>query len=147
MCIRDRGKVVRLAPALDPATRTLDAEVQLDNRAGELYPGMYGRGAIVIEVHPKMPVVPVTAVVLSNRQAFAFALDPGGAVVHRRALTLGVDGGDWFEIKAGLTAGEEVVIAGSEGLAEGMKIRAARGPDPFVATGSTSKVDAPARAP
>jgi hypothetical protein len=85
--------------------------------------------------------------VLSNKQPFAFAVSsgPGGDIVHRRALTLGVDGGDWFEIKAGLTAGEEVVIAGSEGLADGMKIRAARGPDPFVAAGA--KVDAPARAP
>jgi len=141
------GKVVRIAPALDPATRTLDAEVQLDNRTGELYPGMYGRGAIVVDVHPHMPVVPAGAVVLSNKQPFAFAVSsgPGGDIVHRRALTLGVDGGDWFEIKAGLTAGEEVVIAGSEGLADGMKIRAARGPDPFVAAGA--KVDAPARAP
>src|SRR5262245_9384456 len=127
------GKVVRLAPALDPATRTLDAEVQLDNRAGELYPGMYGRGAIVVETHPHMPVVPVAAVVLSNKQAFAFTVDPGGDVVHRRALTLGVDGGDWFEVKAGLRAGDEVVVAGSESLADGMKIRAARGPDPFAA--------------
>jgi len=127
------GKVVRLAPTLDPATRTLDAEVQLDNRAGELYPGMYGRGAIVVEVHPHMPVVPVGAVVLTNRQAFAFVVDAGGDVVHRRALTLGVDGGDWFEVKAGLHAGDEVVVAGSEGLSDGMKIRAARGADPFAA--------------
>jgi RND family efflux transporter MFP subunit len=127
------GKVVRLAPTLDPATRTLDAEVQLDNRAGELYPGMYGRGAIVVETHPHMPVVPVAAVVLSNKQAFAFAVDPGGDIVHRRALTLGVDGGDWFEVKAGLRAGDEVVVAGSESLADGMKIRASRGPDPFAA--------------
>jgi RND family efflux transporter MFP subunit len=127
------GKVVRLAPTLDPATRTLEAEVQLDNRAGELYPGMYGRGAIVVETHPHMPVVPVAAVVLSNKQAFAFTVDPGGDVVHRRALTLGVDGGDWFEVKAGLRAGDEVVVAGSESLADGMKIRAARGPDPFAA--------------
>ena len=49
---RFTGKVVRLAPALDPATRTLDAEVQLDNRAGELRPGMYGRGAIVARDAP-----------------------------------------------------------------------------------------------
>jgi RND family efflux transporter MFP subunit len=128
------GKVVRLAPTLDPGTRTLDAEVQLDNRAGELYPGMYGRGAITVETHPQMPVVPVGAVVLSNRQAFAFVVDAGGDVVHRRALTLGVDGGEWFEVKAGLRAGDEVVVAGSEALSEGMKVRAARGPDPFVAT-------------
>ena len=131
---RFSGKVVRLAPTLDPGTRTLDAEVQLDNRAGELYPGMYGRGAIVVETHPQMAVVPVGAVVLSNREAFAFVVEHGGDVVHRRALTLGVDGGDWFEVKTGLKAGEEVVVAGSEALSEGMKVRAARAPDPFVAT-------------
>jgi RND family efflux transporter MFP subunit len=126
------GKVVRLAPALDPATRTLDAEVQLDNRSGELYPGMYGRGAIVVETHPRVPVVPVGAVVLTNKQAYAFAVDAGD-VVRRRAITLGVDGGDWFEVKTGLRAGDEVVVAGSEGLSDGMKVRAARGPDPFAA--------------
>src|SRR5262249_17039688 len=38
------GKVVRLAPAFDPTTRTLEAEVQLANPDGELRPGMYGRG-------------------------------------------------------------------------------------------------------
>src|SRR5512142_1164802 len=46
-----QGKVVRVAPALDPATRTLDAEVQLKNETGELRPGMYGIGAIVKDVH------------------------------------------------------------------------------------------------
>ena len=74
---RSRARSCASRPTLDPATRTLDAEVQLDNRAGELYPGMYGRGAIVVETHPQMPVVPVGAVVLSNRQAFAFVVDPG----------------------------------------------------------------------
>lgn len=127
------GKVVRFAPTLDPGTRTLDAEVQLDNRAGELHPGMYGRGAIVVEMHPHVPVVPVGAVVLSNRQAFVFVVDAGGDVVHRRALKLGVDGGEWFEVKAGLHAGDEVVVSGAEIIADGMKVRAARGPDPFAA--------------
>ncbi len=123
---RFSGHVVRLAPTLDPATRTLEAEVQLDNRNGELAPGMYGRGAIVVEVHPHVPVAPVGAVVLSSGKAFAFVVEPGGDVVHRRQVTLGVDGGDWFEIKSGLAAGDELVVAGSELLAEGMKIRASR---------------------
>ena len=76
---------------------------------------------------------PVGAVVLSNKQAYAFAVDPGGDVVHRRVLTLGVDGGEWFEVKAGLHAGDEVVVAGAESIVDGMKVRAARGPDPFAA--------------
>ena len=54
-------------------------------------------------------------------------------VVHRRVLTLGVDGGEWFEVTAGLHPGDEVVVAGAESIADGMKVRAARGPDPFAA--------------
>ena len=73
--------------------------------------------------------------VLSNRQAFAFVVDAGGDVVHRRALTLGVDGGEWFEVKAGVRAGDEVVVGRRRRRCPtGMKVRAARGPDPFVAT-------------
>jgi len=36
---------------------------------------------------------------------------------------------DWFEIKSGLVAGDELVVGGSETLADGMKIRAARDGD------------------
>ena len=36
-----RGKLVRSSDALDPATRTLLAEVDVDNRTGELLPGSY----------------------------------------------------------------------------------------------------------
>jgi membrane fusion protein (multidrug efflux system) len=123
------GKVVRLAPSLDPGTRTLDAEVQLPNPTGELRPGMYGRGAIVVEVHPGAVVVPVSAVVFVDAKPFVFVVE--GDVVHRQALTTGVDGGDWFEVTAGLRAGQDVVTAGVEGLAEGMKVRPTRGVDPF----------------
>jgi len=123
------GKVVRLAPQLDPGTRTLDAEVQLQNESGELRPGMYGRGSIVIEVHRQAPVAPVGAVVFSDGKAYTFVLN--GETVRRRPIEVGVDGGNWVEVKAGLRPGEQVVVAGSESLADGMKVRVSRGMDPF----------------
>jgi RND family efflux transporter MFP subunit len=116
-----KGKVVRLAPSLDPGTRTLDAEIQLDNREGLLRPGMYGRGSIVLAVHAGVPVVPVGAVQLSDNHAFVFVVQ--GDVVHRRAIQTGVDGGDWLEVTGGVHIGERVVTAGVDTLAEGMKIR------------------------
>jgi RND family efflux transporter MFP subunit len=125
------GKVVRLAPELDSGTRTLDAEVQLPNPAGELRPGMYGRGAIVVDVHPLAAVLPATAVVFSDGRAYAFVLE--GDAVRRRGLGVGVDGGNWLEVRSGVRAGEEVVVAGTESLADGMKVRASRGLDPFTA--------------
>jgi membrane fusion protein (multidrug efflux system) len=123
------GKVVRLAPGFDPVTRTVDAEVQVPNADGLLRPGMYGRAAIITDVHRDAVVIPATAAQVSNGQAFAFVVK--GDRVARVALTLGVDGGDWLEVVGGLARGEEIVTAGSDVLADGAAIRAVRGVDPF----------------
>jgi len=123
------GKVVRLAPTFDPTTRTLEAEVQIDNSSGELRPGMCGRGSILIETHPGAVVVPATAIQFNDKQAYVFVVQ--GDTAARRELTLGVDGGNWLEVKHGLAAGEEVVTAGAEGLSNGAKVRASRGVDPY----------------
>ena len=133
------GKVVRLAPGFDPVTRTVDAEVQVSNAAGLLRPGMYGRAAIITDVHRDAVVIPATAAQVSDGQAFAFVVR--GDKVARVALTLGVDGGDWLEVVGGLARGEEIVTAGSDVLADGAAIRAVRGVDPFA-----GKPDAPAAA-
>lgn len=129
------GKVVRLSPTLDPGTRTLDAEIQLPNPKGELRPGMYGRGAIVVTVHKGALVIPVGAVMIVDGKPFVFVAD--GEVVRRRAVTTGVDGGDWFEVTSGVAAGQEIVTAGTEGLADGMPVRVSRHVDPF--TGAKSE--------
>jgi len=70
------GKVVRVSPALDPTSRTVDAEVQVQNADGLLRPGMYGRAAIVIEVRPRAVVVPVAAVQLTGGIFHAFVVGP-----------------------------------------------------------------------
>jgi RND family efflux transporter MFP subunit len=141
------GRVVRLAPSLDPATRTLDAEVQLSNRDGALRAGMYGRASIVTGVHPGALVVPVGAVQISNDRHFVYALqreeraapaaggaqgaEPTMAKVQRREVRVGVEGEDWLEILSGLQPEEEVVTAGLEGLSDGAQVRPARNVNPF----------------
>lgn len=122
------GKVVRLAPAFDPTTRTLDAEVQLPN-PGELRPGMYGRASIVLGIHHDATVVSVSAVQISNSARYVFVLV--GDKVSRRAVTMGVDGGDFLELTEGVKPGEEVVIAGADGLSDGATVRVSRDVDPF----------------
>ncbi len=118
------GKVVRLSPAFDAATRTLDAEVQLPNPNGELRIGMYGRASIVLETHPGALVAPVTAVVINTLGKYAFVIE--GDTARRRAVDTGVDGGDWFEITSGLKAGDEIVTAGADALSDGSPVRVSR---------------------
>jgi multidrug efflux pump subunit AcrA (membrane-fusion protein) len=46
-------------------------------------------------------------------------------------VKVGVDGGNWFEITDGLKAGDEIVTAGTDTLADGAAVRPVRGTDPF----------------
>ena len=123
------GKVVRIAPSLDPLTRTLEAEVQVPNGASELRPGMYGRASIVTAVHEHAVTVPVQAVQISAVRRFAYVLQ--GDRVQRREVQMGVDGEDWLEITRGLSGADEIVVAGIEGLADNAQVRAARNADPY----------------
>jgi len=140
------GKVVRVAPAFDPLTRTLEAEVQLANDSGELRPGMYGRGFIRREIHPKTPVVSVNAVQISSDQKYVFVLHD--TKVERRAITTGaeVDDGSALEVRSGLAPGDEVVIAGADGLADGTIVRVTRDVNPYsgasTAQGSSPRAEA-----
>jgi membrane fusion protein, multidrug efflux system len=123
------GTVIRLAPGFDPTTRTLDAEVELPNPRGELRPGMYGRGAVTIEVHPGAAVVNVNAVQISNGKRYVFVVR--GDRVQRRQIETGVDGGNWLEVLRGLNPGDEVVTAGGDGLDDGQQVRVVHEVDPY----------------
>jgi RND family efflux transporter MFP subunit len=137
------GKVVRVSPSFDPTTRTIDAEVQLDNKAGEMRPGMYGRGSILLEMHRGSIVVPGAAVQISSGARYLFVLDKDRVV--RRSIDIGVDEGDWVEVTRGLNAGDEVVTAGADALSDGAQVRAVRDVDPY--TGAKASIAAPAVAP
>ncbi len=123
------GKVVRLSPAFDPVARTLDAEVQIPNPTGILRPGMYGRAAIVTDVHRGALVVPASVVQISNDRQYVFVLN--GDRVKRVPIRTGVDGGDWLEVVAGLSASDEIVTAGMDVLSDGAAVRPQRNVDPF----------------
>ncbi len=123
------GTVARLAPTLDPATRTLDAEVQIDNASGDLRPGMFGRAAIVVDVHPNAPTIPATALSITNGKRYVFVLS--GDKVQRREIETGVDEGNWLEVRRGVGAGDEVVTVGIDAISDGSTVRVSRDVDPY----------------
>ena len=57
------GRVARLAPILDPATRTAQVEIEIPNSTYRLKPGMYARARFTVEKHDGALVVPTLAVV------------------------------------------------------------------------------------
>jgi RND family efflux transporter MFP subunit len=122
------GSVVRISPAVDPNTRTIEAEVQIANTDGKLRAGMYGRAFIQLAMHRGALVVPAAAVRINNEGQSVFVSE-GDHVIERK-VTLGteVDGGNNLEITSGLTPANQVVIAGADGLSNGAKVRVKRAP-------------------
>ncbi|MBW8748175.1 MAG: efflux RND transporter periplasmic adaptor subunit [Acidobacteria bacterium] len=116
------GKLVRTASAVDPGTRTLLVEVDVDNKTGELLPGSY------TEVHLKsngeIPVllIPVTALIL-NADGQQVATVDAQNKVHMVQVTTGRDFGANVEVLSGLREDQKVVSNPQDSLAEGDVVR------------------------
>lgn len=115
------GKVIRLAPSVDPTTRTLRVEVSLDNRAGRLRPGMFIEATVVAERRPGAVVVPRSAVTERAGRKVLFVLK--GQKVELRDVGLGLGDDDVVEVRVGIESGERVVVKGLETLTDGARVR------------------------
>lgn len=120
------GKVVRLGAELDPSSRTLAVEAEIDNADGSLRPGMFGRMQIPRRVLPEALLVPLSAVVEFERGRSIYVIEAGRAV--RREVELGPVVGERVVVQRGLAAGERVVVSGQRQVADGQLVEEVAGP-------------------
>jgi RND family efflux transporter MFP subunit len=105
---RFQGKLVRTSKAIDPTSRTLNVEVDVDNSKGELFPGAY------TEVHLKLKqgvptlTIPVSAL-LFRQEGLRVVVTKSDNTAELRSITLGRDFGSYVEVSTGLTGQERVV--------------------------------------
>jgi RND family efflux transporter MFP subunit len=115
------GKVLRLAPMVDPRTRALRAEVEVDNHMGRLRPGMFVEVTLIGERRENVPVVPRSAVTDRGGRTVVFVLRQ--QYVAQQAVELGLGDDDRVEVRAGVTQGDLVVVSGLETLTDKMAVR------------------------
>jgi RND family efflux transporter MFP subunit len=122
------GTLVRTNNAIDPASRTLTVEVDVDNKAGQLLPGAY------TFLHFTLPGGAGTATVPSNTLLFRSEGLRAGVVRNGQAklvpVTIGRDYGDKVEVISGLTPDDQVIINPSDSLVDGTKVRVQSGKPP-----------------
>lgn len=116
------GKVIRFARALDPSTRTMITEVDVDNPTLALSPGMYAESVISLQQRNNVLTVPIQAVVQGDSQSYVLALDKKNRV-QKKAVTLGVQGADKVEITSGLSEGELVIVSAQANYQTGQTVR------------------------
>lgn len=119
------GTVVRLAPTIDPVTRALRSEVEVDNADGLLRPGMFVEVAVVGELRENVPVVPREAITDRGGKRVVFVLT--GQRVALRDVSLGLGDDDRVEIRDGVSEGERVVVRGLETLTDQTRVRVTGG--------------------
>lgn len=102
------GRVVRLSPAIEEASRTLSLEAEVPNPNGVLRPGSFARAEIVTSADQPVVFVPASSIV-NFAGIEKLILVSGGRSVEKRIRT-GRRAGDKVEITEGLNAGEMVVV-------------------------------------
>jgi len=115
------GAIARTAGAIDPSTRTLRAEAELDNSGRALVPGMYGRMRILVERRAGALTLPAEALLVEGAKRLVWVVRDGRA--RKVAVEIGLDDGVRVEVRAGLQAGEQVILGAPRSLAEGEAVR------------------------
>jgi membrane fusion protein (multidrug efflux system) len=110
------GAVDRVAPVVDNGTGTFRVVASFEGK-GELQPGMFGRLSINYDQRANALVVPRTALLEDGGAPAVYRIAEGKA--QRTSLKLGYDDAGWVEVREGLKAGDEVVIAGKAALRDG----------------------------
>ncbi len=105
------GRLVSVGQTVDPQTRTIPVIYEMKNPAGRLRDGMFVEITIDTSGDREVLAVPKQAVVTEQGQTFVFVFD-GGETFEKRAVALGAEGADFYEVNSGLKAGERVVTEG-----------------------------------
>jgi RND family efflux transporter MFP subunit len=121
------AETIRTSKALDPNSRTLQVELQLDNSGGGFFPGAY------TEIHFKLPSADKTMRLPANTILFRgdgleVATVDGTHKIKMKNITQGRDFGKTVEVLDGIDAQDNVVVNPSDSIEDGLAVRIAPPP-------------------
>jgi len=115
------GKVSRFANSLDLQTRTMETEIDFENKSGRLYPGMYAQTVLETSSRQSALLVPLEA--LTQKQGDTHVLVVNAPdTVEDRVVKLGLQGKRRAEVVDGLAEGDRVIIGNQSQFRNGEKV-------------------------
>jgi RND family efflux transporter MFP subunit len=119
-----QGTIVRTADAIDPTTRTLLTEVDLDNRKGELFPGSLAQVHFKTAFVGQSYIVPIAALIFGrDGMRVAVVVNDGTTTkAHLAPVVIGEDDGATVQITSGLNANDRIIQDPPDSLIEGEKV-------------------------
>ncbi|QDT06661.1 Toluene efflux pump periplasmic linker protein TtgD precursor [Rubripirellula lacrimiformis] len=116
------GNVTRRSGDLDPSTRTMMVEVELDNADGKLLPGMFGQASINLSTKIAANMLPSQAIRIGeNGNAYVYVVGDD-ETVSIAEVTMGMDDGNSIEVLAGIQPGQRVIGSHLKRFVDGQKV-------------------------
>lgn len=119
------GRIARISSALDPATRTLQAEIDVPNSERLLKPSMFATVELVLSQKPQALVIPQHAVIEERGSKIVYVIQ--GNQAFRRTIVTGIEQTPYVEVLQGVSEGDQVVVRGQDALREGSVVRMIEG--------------------
>jgi RND family efflux transporter MFP subunit len=118
------GRVVRVSPTIDPATRSITVYVQVPNPGGSIKGGTFVSGRIVGRTVPEALVIP-SAAIRQSEDGTPFVYAIVNETVDQKPVQVGLvdDGTGIAEILSGLEEGDRVIVGNVGTLGRGMHVR------------------------
>jgi HlyD family secretion protein len=119
--------VARTSWSLDPANRSLRAEIDVINEASALRPGMYAVGTIQLDRRENALVLPVTSIVRVGAETYCCCVQSGK--IDRRKIELGLRSGPEVEVLNGIDEESVVVLANAGSLEQDQPVDVIKPPN------------------
>ncbi len=116
------ARIASISPVVNPASRTQEVTLVLDQQDSRIKPGMFAQVRLVIIEEKDAFVVPLEAIRSYNDDSAVFVVAADNTA-YRKLVTTGVSNDNDIQIVSGLIQGDQVIVAGS--VTEGMKVRIA----------------------
>jgi RND family efflux transporter MFP subunit len=111
------GRIARVAPVLDPATRTASIEIEIPNPGFRLKPGMYARVELTVAQRNNALTVPSNSLVDLDGQRGVFLAQNDKAAF--RPVEVGIEEAARVEILSGVEEGDPIITTGAAALRDG----------------------------
>jgi RND family efflux transporter MFP subunit len=118
------GRIVAIAPAVDPATGTALARIRVPNAEHLLKVGMYAETRLTLSEHKGVLTVPAAALSRDGQGAAVYVVE--GDLATRTRVTTGLETGDAVEILDGVEEGQKILISAVHGLGERARLASSR---------------------
>lgn len=120
------GSVVRMADAIDPATRTMLTEVDIPNHDGRLLPGAYAQLHFAVPMKAARFTIPVNSLMFRPEGPRVAVVGPDQKI-HLRPVIIGRDFGNKIEVLNGLESADQLVVNPADSLEENQLVRVKTG--------------------